>query len=320
VALGLWAAPRLLRGYGGLASAVLAPSEQAVAANCSPELWRHRVPHQGKDWDNGDMPWIDVEGAANMRDLGGTPTEDGGQIVPRTLLRSDNLQGLTARDVARLVGDIGVTTIVDLRTPGEVATEGPGPLDDVPGIRHVYYSVLPQFPSRQDEVARALLSEKLARDAERYPDDVTTGHYLGYLEDRPAEVAAALRAIATSEGAAIVHCAAGKDRTGVIVAMALSAAGVGREAVIADYALTAERIDAILARLTGSRTYADDTSDKPTAAHTPRPETMKAFLEQLDVRYGGLTEWLSGNGFTDEDRTRLRSRLREPSAARTLGL
>ena len=257
------------------------------------------------------MPWIDVKGAANMRDLGGTPTKDGGQIVPGRLLRSDNLQGLTEQDVELLVGDVGVRTIVDLRTRGEADREGPGPLDAVAGIRHAYHPVLPQFPSHQDEVARALLTEKLARDAERYRDDVTTGHYLGYLEDRPEEVVGALRAIATSDGAAIVHCAAGKDRTGVIVAMALTAAGVGPEAVIADYALTGERLDAVLARLIGSQTYAAETKDKPTSAHTPRPETMKAFLEQLDVRYGGLDRWLSGNGFTDEDLALLRSRLRD---------
>ncbi|MGH3170210.1 MAG: tyrosine-protein phosphatase [Trebonia sp.] len=258
------------------------------------------------------MPWIDVEGAANMRDLGGTPAEDGGQIAPRRLLRSDNLQDLTVSDVDKLVSGFGVTTIIDLRTAGEVAREGPGPLDAVPGVRHAYHPVLPQFPSSQDEVARALLTEQVARDSARYPDDLTTGHYLGYLEDRPEEVAGALRAIATSPGAAIVHCAAGKDRTGVIVAMALTAAGVGREAVIADYTLSAERIDAVLARLIGSRTYSDQTKDKPTAAHTPRAETMKAFLEQLDVKYGGLTAWLTASGFADEDLSRLRSQLREP--------
>jgi protein-tyrosine phosphatase len=258
------------------------------------------------------MSWIEVEGAANMRDLGGTPTEDGGRIAAHKLLRSDNLQTLTESDVDKLVNVIGVTTVVDLRTTAEVEREGPGPLDAVAGVSHVCYPVLPELGSRKDEVARALLSEQLARDSERYPDDVTTGHYLGYLEERPEEVTGALRAIATSKGAAIVHCAAGKDRTGVIVAMALTAVGVGREAVIADYAVSAERIDAILARLAGSQTYADDTKAKPTAVHTPRPETMKAFLEQLDVRYGGLTRWLPDNGFTAEDLTQLRAFLREP--------
>jgi protein tyrosine/serine phosphatase len=257
------------------------------------------------------MSWIDVEGAANMRDLGGTPTSDGGRIAPHRLLRSDNLQGLTERDVDRLVNDFNVTTIVDLRTLGEVDKEGPGPLDAVETVRHAYHPVLPKFPSRQDEVARALLAEKLVQDRDRYPDDPTVGHYLGYLEERPEEVVAALKAIAASEGATIVNCAAGKDRTGVIVALALTVAGVGAEEVVADYAASAERIEAVIARLTGSPTYAEDTGNRPVSAHAPRPETMKAFLEQLEVRYGGLPRWLADHGFDAEEVTRLRARLRE---------
>lgn len=258
------------------------------------------------------MAWIELEGAANVRDLGGLPTEDGGEIVPGRMLRSDNLQGLTPRDVARLVDDIGVTTIIDLRTPGEVELEGPGPLDAVPGVRHAHHPVLPELGSRTDAVAEALLVKKVAADRARYPDDITCGHYLGYLEDRPEEVTAALRSIATSAGAAIVHCAAGKDRTGVLVAMALTAAGVGSEAVIDDYTATADRLDAVLDRLRASATYAADMNSRPASAHMPRPETMKAFLGQLDVRYGGLSQWLSDHGFGSGELGLLRARLRQP--------
>jgi protein tyrosine/serine phosphatase len=258
------------------------------------------------------MAWIELEGAVNVRDLGGLPTEDGGEIVPGRMLRSDNLQGLTPSDVAKLVDDIGLTTVVDLRTVGEVELEGPGPLDAVPGVRHAYHPVLPVLGSRTDAVAEALLVRKIAADAARYPDDVTCGHYLGYLEERPEEVAGALRSIATSEGAAIVHCAAGKDRTGVVVALALTLAGVSPDVIVADYVATADRIEAVLDRLRVSKTYAADTSNRPVAAHTPRPETMKAFLEQLDVRYGGLAKWLAGHGFGEDDVSLLRTRLRRP--------
>lgn len=258
------------------------------------------------------MAWIELEGAVNVRDLGGLPTEDGGQIAAGRLLRSDNLQGLTPGDVARLVDDIGVTTVVDLRTTGEVELEGPGPLDAVPGIRHAYHPVLPALGTRTDAVAEALLVRKIAADKARYPDDVTCGHYLGYLEERPAEVTGALRSIATSDGAAIVHCAAGKDRTGVVVALALTLAGAGRDEVVADYMATGDRIEAVLGRLRVSPTYAADTSSRPVAAHMPRPETMKAFLEQLEVRYGGLTRWLASNGFGDDEVSLLRARLRQP--------
>ena len=122
----------------------------------------------------------------------------------------------------------------------------------------------------------------------------------------------ALRDIATAEGAAIVHCAAGKDRTGVIVALALTAAGVEPEAIVADYTASGDRIEAIIERLRRSKTYAQDVSERPVQAHTPRAGTMRAFLRQLDVRYGGLPNWLAANGFDRGEFARLRDKLRQP--------
>lgn len=257
------------------------------------------------------MVWIDLEGAVNVRDVGGLPTEDGGETVYGRVLRSENLQELSPADVRKLAGEIGVTTVVDLRTTGEVELEGPGPLDAVPSVRHAYHPVLPELGSRTDAVAEALLLKKRELDLSRFPDDIMCGHYLGYLEERPEEVTGALRAIATSEGAAIVHCAAGKDRTGVIIALVLLAAGVEPEAIVADYMATADRMDAIIERLSRSQTYASDVTSRPVRAHLPREETMKAFLEQLHVRYGGLPAWLAGNGFTSDELSLLRAKLRQ---------
>jgi protein tyrosine/serine phosphatase len=265
----------------------------------------------GLKWDNEDMAWIDLEGAVNVRDLGGLPTADGGSTVPGRLLRSENLQELSHADVDKLVGEIGVTTIVDLRTTTEVEIEGPGPLDAVPRVTHKHHPVLPELGSRTDAVAEALLVKKVALDKSRFPDDIMCGHYLGYLEERPEEVTGALRSIATADGAAIVHCAAGKDRTGVVVALALLAADVEPEAIVADYMATSDRIDAIIGRLRRSKTYADDVTSRPVAAHLPREATMKAFLEQLHVRYGGLEQWLADNGFADGELALLRAKLRQ---------
>jgi protein-tyrosine phosphatase len=257
------------------------------------------------------MGWIDLEGAVNVRDLGGLPTADGGSTVPGRLLRSENLQELSPADVAKLVEDIGVTTVVDLRTTGERDIEGPAPLDAVPGVRHAHHPVLLELGSASEAVSEALLVTKIEQDRARYPDDITCGHYLGYLEERPEEVTGALRSIATADGAVIVHCAAGKDRTGVIVALALTAADVRPEAIVADYAATGDRIDAIIERLRRSKTYAEDVNSRPVRAHLPRPETMRAFLEQLYVRYGGLPRWLAGHGFADDELSRLRAKLRQ---------
>jgi protein-tyrosine phosphatase len=255
------------------------------------------------------MPWIELEGAVNVRDLGGLATEDGGKTVSARLLRGDNLQELSPSDVVRLVHDIGLTTVVDLRSSAELASEGPAPLDSVAGVRHVHHPVLPERGSATDVVADVLLV-RVDQDRSRYPDDPRCGHYLGYLEDRPDQVVAALRSIAYSEGAALVHCAAGKDRTGVVVALALSAADVRPEAVVADYAATGERIEAIVDRLRRSPTYASDLNSKPAESHRPRPETMAAFLEQMDSRYGGVARWLAAHGFGDDDLRLLRAKLR----------
>jgi len=261
------------------------------------------------------MPWIDLEGAVNVRDLGGLPTQDGNETVAGRLLRADNLQELSPSDIRRLVRDIGVTTVVDLRSSAEVASEGPAPLDTVPGVRHAHHPVIPELGSATDAVAEALLLKR-DQDRSRFPSDPTCGHYLGYLEDRPDQVVGAVRSIARDEGAALVHCAAGKDRTGVVVALALTAAGVRPQAVVADYAATGERAEAILSRLRRSPTYARDLDSVPAEAHRPRPETMAAFLQQMESCYGGVTRWLTEHGVSAEELGLLYAKLRRPLSTR----
>ena len=242
------------------------------------------------------MPWIELQGAVNVRDLGGLPTEDGRETVAGRLLRADNLQELSPADVQRLVREIGLTTVVDLRSTAEVVSEGPAPLDRVPGVQRIHRPVLPEVGSATDIVADVLLT-RTEQDRSRYPDDPVCGHYLGYLDDRPDEVVSALRDIARAPGAAVIHCAAGKDRTGVVVALALSAAGVRPQAVVADYAASGERTGALIMRLRRSPTYAPDIDSKPADSHRVRPETMAAFLAQMDARHGGVTRWLADHGF-----------------------
>ena len=257
------------------------------------------------------MPWIELDGAVNVRDLGGMATQNGGRTMGGRLLRSDNLQELSAADVARLVGDIGLTTVVDLRSTAELTAEGPAPLQAVDGVRHVHLPVLPEQGSATDMVADVLLTRG-DTDRSRYPADPVTGHYLGYLEDRPDQVVAAVRTIASSEGPVLVHCAAGKDRTGVVVALALSAVGVRPEAIVADYAATGERTGALLERLRRSPTYAGDINSKPQAEHAPRPGTMTAFLEQVGARHGGAGRWLADHGFGEDGLGLLRAKLLRP--------
>jgi hypothetical protein len=201
--------------------------------------------------------------------------------------------------------------VVDLRSTNEVTIEGPAPLDALSGVRHAHHPVLREFLDVSDTLKAALLTESMDADRERYPDDPMCGHYLGYLDNRPEEVIGALRTIATAPGAAIVHCAAGKDRTGVVVALALTVAGVEPAAIVDDYMATDDRLEAIVERLSRSRMYAGDVTSRPVKAHAPRAETMKAFLEQLTVRYGGIDAWLTANGFGGAEAVALRAKLRQ---------
>jgi protein tyrosine/serine phosphatase len=262
--------------------------------------------------DEVDAPrWLELEGVVNMRDLGGLPTTDGATIRPGRLIRSDNLQDLSPAAVETLVSEVGVSDIVDLRSDTELHEEGPGPLLRVTDLTHHHHSLLPE------EGRRATVEEALAMpwasidDAGQRDVSYWAGHYLGYLTDRPDSVSAALRVIAASSGATVVHCAAGKDRTGTVVGMALDVAGVRREDILADYALSAERIEQIMARLAARPLYGPALLGQPLSDQTPRPETMAAILDALDQGFGGAAGWLRARGWTGDDVERLRHKLRD---------
>ena len=268
--------------------------------------------------------WLRLDGTANTRDLGGLPTTDGGRTVPGRILRSDNLQTLSADDVRRLVDDVGLREVIDLRTTAEILLEGRGPLRGVPAVVHRHFTLLPERGHLTDVFAveeaegvelpdawgESILPRQVAEHDRGEPPAVRS--YLGYLADRPEAVVAALRALAEGgPGASVVHCAAGKDRTGVVCALALAVAGVGNDEIVADYALTAEVIDAIVARLAATSTYAEDMEKRDVATHTPRAATMDRVLALLDERWGGPVGWLGQHGFGPAEQAALRARLRD---------
>jgi protein-tyrosine phosphatase len=259
--------------------------------------------------------WIELDGAVNVRDMGGLTTTRGETLRTGRLLRSDNLQQLTAPDVDVLVSRIGLRHVIDLRSDTEVELEGPGPLTRVPAVTIHHLSLFAEGGGLTDvdaDVPTGIDTDKVLPWQDRPDEDGpeserSVGHYLGYLDERPESVVAALRVI--PQGPAVVHCAAGKDRTGVVIALALDVLGVPREHIVADYAATGERLQAILARLRASTTYAQDLDSRPDDTHMPHAYTMEKFLTILDERDGGPIGWLEHRGWTTQDTTALRAAL-----------
>jgi protein tyrosine/serine phosphatase len=273
--------------------------------------------------------WIELEGGANARDVGGLRTVDGRVTRTGILIRSANLQHLTPADLLR-IRELGVRRVVDLRTDVEVAAEGPGPVSGLPDVTIHHLSLFPDS-SEVEAQARPLRPTSPATKpggtpgadpdegrllpwhvAGNRPAEVTGNKtadlYLAYLERRPDSVVAALRAIAEPGGATFVHCAAGKDRTGVVIAIALSLVGVERDAIVADYAATEAQISAIMALLARTPTYQRDVADSASVP-PPKADVMHAVLDSLETRDGGIEGWLGGHGWTDADTRGLRQAL-----------
>jgi protein-tyrosine phosphatase len=260
--------------------------------------------------------WIDLDGLANLRDVGGIPTTDGGKIIPGRLLRSDNLQTLTTSDVDQLLG-LGLTDVIDLRSDYEAEREGPGPLVGS-DVRIHQFSLFREWEIGVGEAKPDIRPEVLPEEALPWIDlepsveldDAVASVYFSYLVDRPDSVLAALRTVARAPGTALVHCAAGKDRTGTLVALALSVAEAEPQAIIDDYAASSERVEQVVGRLLASSTYAENLEGRPISSHLSHAETMISFLRYIDDTFGGVLPMLIKMGWTADDTDQLRSKLR----------
>jgi protein tyrosine/serine phosphatase len=245
-----------------------------------------------------DLAW---DACLNVRDLGGHPTEDGGETIYRTIVRADSVGQLTDAGWEALV-DYGVRTVVDLRGDHEREEDPPGglPVD----VLHVPFMAASE--TEWEEIGQEL--DQLAE----LPDvaDATRQAYLLFLERFRQNVGAAVRAIAEAPaGGVVVHCAGGKDRTGLLTALLLHVAGVSTGEIAADYALSEERLrPRHQAWLEAAETEAERRRLER-ITQTP-PEVITGVFSELERRHGSVEGYLRSAGVSDDVIARVRSRLR----------
>jgi len=238
---------------------------------------------------------IALEGAHNVRDLGGYRTANGGLTRWRSILRGDALHRLSEADIETLL-DNGLATVIDLRNAHEIAVEA-NPFTDHAQIR---YHNTPLFSALApvEMMANAALSFDMG------------DRYCQAIDDCQPAIAEVLKTIADApEGAVLFHCSAGKDRTGVISALLLANAGVDEATIVEDYALTATISGPLIARLRERALGRGTPADLVDIVLASEPRSMRQALDHIARNYGSVRDYLVRLGFDEPTMARLRSRL-----------
>lgn len=246
-----------------------------------------------------DLVW---DGCLNVRDLGGLPTADGGETRYGAVVRADSVRQLSEQGWQALV-DHGIRTVIDLRGEPELAEDPPAELR-VAVVNVPFLS--------DDQAERDALGTELEAAVAAAPDvpTATRDVYLIFLERYRANVASAVRAVADApEGGVVIHCAGGKDRTGLLAAFLLDLVGVAGDEIAADYAVSEERLRPRHEEWFGAAETEEELERLQRIAQTPAA-SMAGVLEEVERRYGGVDAYLRGAGITDEELDRLRARLR----------
>jgi protein-tyrosine phosphatase len=255
---------------------------------------------------------IALQGALNLRDLGGLPTGSGQKVSPGRVFRGDALARLTDADLAVLaaIGQdgagqrrTGLRTVIDFRSDTEVASAGPDRLP--PGTGTV---ALPVNAGNLDAFFTAGPAGLPALLGGGKGEEFMTGINRQFVADPAlrAQFASALHLIADAGRQPVLyHCTAGKDRTGWMTAVLLTALGVSRDTVVADYLATNDYVWPAYERQLAAT---PDLLELVRPVLVQSPAYLAAAFDEVDARYGTFGAFLAdGLGFTAADLARLRA-------------
>jgi protein-tyrosine phosphatase len=232
---------------------------------------------------SGAQRLIELDGCFNFRDVGGYQTADGRRVRWRRLFRADGLHRLTEGDRGQLA-ELGLQTVIDLRSGDELADHGRITWP-APGLAYHHLPMSEVLPE-QEELPAWVDPEYVAR---RYAE----------LLGRGKEAVTEALAVLTDPAAypAVFHCAAGKDRTGILSALILGLLGVPDEAIVADYALSRVGMVRFLDWLHTQYPDARERLERSSAAIVAaEPDTMALFLQQFRAHHGSFEEYAAALG------------------------
>ena len=241
---------------------------------------------------------LGFKSVTNFRDIGGYRTREGNTVAWRRVFRSGEFRNLTQDDFNRLTNELGVVSVIDLRSGIELQNNGKGLLE---GSEIKYCNIA--FMTDDDPGA----------NASRYAHCTNMGEF--YLEmarqkDYGQRITEALEIIAEPENHPLVfHCAVGKDRTGMLASVLLSLLGVAEKDIIEDYALSEPYMDELLARLKNNPQKNDPPLDIPEYFWKASPESMELFLNTIRKEYGSIAGYLKSMGSADSLTERLKAAL-----------
>ncbi|MEU3841167.1 tyrosine-protein phosphatase [Streptomyces sp. NPDC028635] len=253
----------------------------------------------------------ELTGVRNFRDVGGLPTVDGRRVRHGVLFRSGHLAHATAEDAAYL-SSLGLHTIFDFRNAADQKLEGPDV--ELPGVRNVNLPL--------SDPADGAEFWKMVRDgdldqlrgilADGKGANRMIASYRTIIKERTGEHSRVLHALAEDNVPALMHCAAGKDRAGLSIAVTLLALGVEKDAIVEDYLKSNEKHRRYKVRRSGSAesAYTPEVMELLSPLFDARAEYLTAAMETIEETWGGVDAYLEqGLGLTPESRERLRARL-----------
>ncbi|WP_409468212.1 tyrosine-protein phosphatase [Streptomyces sp. HC307] len=253
----------------------------------------------------------ELAGVRNFRDVGGLPTVDGRRVRYGVLFRSGHLAHATDED-AEFLGSLGLHTIFDFRNAADQKLEGPDV--ELPGVRNVNLPLTDPADGAEfwkmvrdgdlDQLRTILADGKAANRM------ITS--YRTIIKERTTEHSQVLHALAEDSVPALMHCAAGKDRAGLSIAVTLLALGVEREAVLADYleSNAKHRRYKVHRSSTSASAYSPEVMELLSPLFDARAEYLTAAIETIDETWGGVDTYLEqGLELAPETRDRLRARL-----------